>query len=132
MRHPEHAWIVEGHYPPAVLRALIARMHTAAGVSYHFLLFALDAGLPALALTRNAYYAAKHQGLIDLYTPALATVPWTEHTTAALTTALLNLLDHPESLRHTLHRQNQQIAARAEQGMQHLHHHLIQQSKEKP
>jgi colanic acid/amylovoran biosynthesis protein len=128
MRHPDHAWIVEGHYPPAVLRALIARMQAAAGVSYHFLLFALDAGRPALALTRNTYYAAKHQGLLDLYAPALATAPWTETATDALTTALLALLDQPESLRHTLHRQNQQIANRAEQGMQHLHH-LVQQSK---
>lgn len=124
MRHADRTTLIEGRFPPDVLCGLAGRFDAVAGVSYHFLLFALDAAVPGLALTRNPYYAAKHEGLARLYTPGLSTVGWREDGTGELTAALLELLDHQEERRSALRAAVPRINEAAEAGWAEVLRHI--------
>jgi polysaccharide pyruvyl transferase WcaK-like protein len=50
-----------------VLRSLAARAAVGLGISYHFLLFCLSAGVPAFGFWQNAYYRSKIEGVMRLY-----------------------------------------------------------------
>jgi polysaccharide pyruvyl transferase WcaK-like protein len=67
MAEARHSTIIEDEYPADMIRGLIGRMDIAVAASYHFLLFAMSSGVPAVALTRNDYYLSKHRGLLSLY-----------------------------------------------------------------
>jgi polysaccharide pyruvyl transferase WcaK-like protein len=67
MASPASATVLTAEYPATLLRAMVGRMHLCIGTSYHFLLFALSDGGPALGLYKNAYYRQKQLGLYSLY-----------------------------------------------------------------
>ena len=56
MANQASASVLTAEHPAARLRAIVGRMHLCIGTSYHFLLFALSEGVPALGLYKNAYY----------------------------------------------------------------------------
>lgn len=59
--------VVEQEMEAQELRALIGSADFAVGVSYHFLLFCLSSGVPAIGLHANPYYELKTLGLFRLY-----------------------------------------------------------------
>lgn len=59
--------LVEEELEAQELRALIGSVDFAVGVSYHFLLFCLSSGVPAIGLHANPYYELKTLGLFRLY-----------------------------------------------------------------
>jgi polysaccharide pyruvyl transferase WcaK-like protein len=59
--------VLEEPLDAPVLRGLAARATLGIGISYHFLLFCLAAGVPAFGLWQNPYYRAKIEGLMSLY-----------------------------------------------------------------
>jgi polysaccharide pyruvyl transferase WcaK-like protein len=61
------ARLVEENWDAEQTRHLIGKTDLALGISYHFLLFALSAGTPALGLSQNPYYRQKLSGLFRLY-----------------------------------------------------------------
>lgn len=63
----EHLLAPEDPFDAPVLRALAARATIGVGISYHFLLFCLSAGVPAFGLWQNPYYRAKIDGLMALH-----------------------------------------------------------------
>jgi polysaccharide pyruvyl transferase WcaK-like protein len=67
MKHATRATVLRTRHDAARLRGIVARMTALAGASYHALLFALAAQVPVVALTKNAYYAAKHEGLLERF-----------------------------------------------------------------
>lgn len=60
---------------PRVLRAHLAGCNRAVGLAYHFLLFALMSGIPAIATYDNEYYRAKFAGLAQLFGQPDALIP---------------------------------------------------------
>lgn len=64
MKHADRTTVVRARHDAATLRGIASRCTALAGTSYHALLFSLGADVPSLALTKNAYYAAKHEGLL--------------------------------------------------------------------
>ena len=67
MQSPENATVVDQELDAAGIRRLCASMDYGIGISYHFLLFSLSAGVPSLLLFQNAYYKQKLEGLGRLY-----------------------------------------------------------------
>lgn len=59
--------LVEKYWDAEQTRHLIGETDLALGISYHFLLFALSSGTPALGLCQNPYYKQKLSGLFRLY-----------------------------------------------------------------
>lgn len=52
---------------PRELRAALAACDRAVGTAYHFILFALLAGIPSVAVFHDQYYRAKFEGLATLF-----------------------------------------------------------------
>ncbi|MFM7182680.1 MAG: polysaccharide pyruvyl transferase family protein [Verrucomicrobiales bacterium] len=77
---------VEESVDARVLLALAARAAVGVGISYHFLLFCLHAGVPAFGLWQNPYYKAKIEGLMALYQ-----CPQHAHALAEISPAMLSL-----------------------------------------
>jgi polysaccharide pyruvyl transferase WcaK-like protein len=64
MQHAYRAIVLQRMYDPVMTKGFIAEADLAIGMSYHFLMFALTAGTPAVGLFKGPYYARKLQGLM--------------------------------------------------------------------
>ncbi len=67
MAAKNRATVIERELDAAGIRKHCAAMDFGIGISYHFLLFSLSAGVPSLLLFQNAYYRQKLEGLGRLY-----------------------------------------------------------------
>jgi polysaccharide pyruvyl transferase WcaK-like protein len=73
MARRDRCQVVESAPSPPVARALTAGARACVGLSYHFCLFALSGGVPAIMPYRGAYYVGKIEGLADAFgVPELA------------------------------------------------------------
>lgn len=102
--------IVQNERSAAELRALISRMYICVGISYHFLLFALSANVPAVGLFRNNYYRQKQTGLLDLFDQHENCIDVTGASVDDLTEKLDHLIDERSNLSLKLERANSQLA----------------------
>lgn len=129
MKQTRHVTNVTKVAETAVLRGLMGRMSIAIGTSYHFLLFALSQNVPTLALTKNAYYRTKHDGLMNLYNQSA----WRTDTSAAQGQILPRLMEklwcNQDSIRHQLITHAPQLATREKNTRDTLHRFLINPSR---
>ncbi|HMO03354.1 MAG TPA: polysaccharide pyruvyl transferase family protein [Kiritimatiellia bacterium] len=97
MQHAVHTTVLRARYDAATLRGIASRFTALAGASYHALLFALAAGVPVIALTKNSYYAAKHEGLLHWFGCRGAQVLMASPDAAHLAAALIDLVMNREA-----------------------------------
>ena len=67
MENKQYAVTFTDDLSPGRIRDLIAQMDVAVGISYHFNVFALTNGVPAIGLYENEYYKNKLLGLYAIY-----------------------------------------------------------------
>lgn len=67
MTHRHDAACVEEELDDGALKGLIGLMDVGVGVRYHFMVFALCRGVPALGMASGEYQRTKLRGLADLY-----------------------------------------------------------------
>ena len=121
---PGRIHLIREEYDAAQLRSLIARMDVCVGISYHFLMFALSAGVPAAGLFQNSYYRQKVEGLFDLYDLPQYALNFSGEAAAKNCTTLLealgNLLDRKDELRECLRARQESIDLDCQQSRQRL------------
>jgi polysaccharide pyruvyl transferase WcaK-like protein len=67
MQHAEVRRIDSAHLTPGLVRGLLGKAFGAIGVSYHFCIFALSQGVPAVSLYEGDYYSQKARGICGLW-----------------------------------------------------------------
>jgi colanic acid/amylovoran biosynthesis protein len=109
MANPATAIVLTAEYPAVSLRAIIGRMHLCIGTSYHFLLFALAEGVPALGLYKNAYYRQKQLGLFSLYRLDRYSVDMLSAGPDQIEALAAELLARRQDVAETLRRRNDEL-----------------------
>lgn len=109
MANPTSATVLTAEYPAALLRAMVGRMHLCIGTSYHFLLFALSEGVPALGLYKNTYYRHKQLGLYSLYGLERYSVDMLAAATGAIEALAAELLARRHDVAEAVRRRNDQL-----------------------
>jgi len=112
MKQTSHMTNLSSVIDASELRGLIGHMSIAIGTSYHFLLFALSQHVPSLALTKNPYYRAKHEGLMTLYGLPNRRFDLTTTSSESLSHILDQLWRDQETIRHQLIATCDQLATR--------------------
>ena len=84
------------------LRALAERADLAIGISYHFLVFSLTAGIPAFGLWQNPYYQTKTTGLMTLHGLPDHAIEMETCDPLLLAARALAVLDAPATVREPL------------------------------
>jgi len=97
MKRPDRVSGLKLRYDAETLRGIAGRTTAFVGSSYHALLFALGAGIPVLALTKNSYYAAKHRGLLEWFGCTEARVDMASIDAATLADRFLQLVRDRDS-----------------------------------
>lgn len=92
MKHPDRVSRLQFRHHAGTLRGIAGRMTAFVGASYHALLFALSAGVPVLALTKNPYYAAKQRGLLEWFGCPEARIDMTSIDVGTLADRLIELV----------------------------------------
>jgi polysaccharide pyruvyl transferase WcaK-like protein len=113
MRHANRATVITRPHAPAVLRGLVAKMDIAVGASYHFLLFALDAAIPCVALGANSYFRAKHAGLREVYGAGLRTTNWSRDDGGKLARIITETIEARDRIREELQKNVSEPKSRA-------------------
>lgn len=63
-----HVFIMEGDEPdPALYKGILGKALGSVGVSYHFCIFSLSQGVPAICIYDGEYYAHKARGLCNFW-----------------------------------------------------------------
>jgi polysaccharide pyruvyl transferase WcaK-like protein len=75
MRHPSCLSIVHDKHSDRVLKGLIGQADLAIGVRYHFVVFAVTMGVPAIGLFYDTYYEYKQRGILQMMGLSAAACP---------------------------------------------------------
>jgi polysaccharide pyruvyl transferase WcaK-like protein len=67
MKHRDRCFIIDITPTPQEAKSVVAGARAGVGLSYHFGVFALSSGVPALLLYRGGYYTSKMNGLADCF-----------------------------------------------------------------
>jgi polysaccharide pyruvyl transferase WcaK-like protein len=98
----ERFFLPEDELEAPALRALAERADLAIGISYHFLVFSLTAGIPAFGLWQNPYYQTKTTGLMALHGLPDHAIELEKADPVALADRALAVLETPASVRDPL------------------------------
>jgi len=75
MRHPSCLSIIHDMHSDRVLKGLIGQADLAIGVRYHFVVFAVTMGVPAVGLFYDTYYEYKQRGILEMMGLSAAACP---------------------------------------------------------
>lgn len=106
MRHSERATVINGEYPPSMIKGILAQTKIAIGTSYHFLLFALSQNIPVVALYQNPYYRQKLEGLCSMYGQEHRCLSLEGISTDALRKSVQAILDQRDLISNELSERN--------------------------
>lgn len=124
MANQDRVTLVEEELAAAELRGLTVRLHIAAGISYHFLLFCLASGVPALGIWQNPYYEQKQGGLYSLFDQEDLAIPLASLDAPSLASRLASLLQNQAALSSALAAAGQRSATAAQATRLRLRQHL--------
>jgi polysaccharide pyruvyl transferase WcaK-like protein len=99
MRHWASAAVIHQEYDAASCKALLGCCRMFLGTTYHPCLFALTAGVPAVALYEGVYYRDKMQGAFDFYGLGHCAMEYAQATPEAVEQVFAALLADPEEFR---------------------------------
>lgn len=78
MQHRKRFYIAGEIYTDRILKGLIGQADLAIGVRYHFVVFAVTMGTPAIGFYYDMYYQYKHSGILEMMGLASAVCPATK------------------------------------------------------
>ena len=66
MINKDRAFILSQEYDDKEIKGVIGQLDLAIGFRYHFIVFAVTSGVPAIGIYLDDYYATKINGILDL------------------------------------------------------------------
>jgi len=112
LHNPDHMHILPADMAnPRTVKAIQEQVDIAVGSTYHVLLFALSAGVPALSIFFSDYYRQKLGGLMEQYHLPEGVIHGEKLTSETLTTEVLRMLKNKEALHQKLQIRNAELNA---------------------
>lgn len=134
MKHRDRALCLPLVTDPHLAKGIIGRMDLALGVSYHFLIFAMSMGVPAIGLFLDEYYRIKTCGACEVFgCPEWAIPVRAREDIVRIVEQVTECLEHRDSLSQHLQAMTDRLSerslvaiCRAKDMMVHEYPHLVE------
>ena len=102
MINKDRAFILSQEYDDKEIKGVIGQLDLAIGFRYHFIVFAVTSGVPAIGIYLDDYYATKINGILDLVNQRENGINIQEATFKRITRQIEAVFSNREQIAHSL------------------------------
>lgn len=113
MRNKDRAFIISQQYDEKVIKDIVGQMDLAIGFRYHFNIFAVTSGVPAIGIYLDNYYSIKIKGLFDLIDQPKNAINIEEATLDKVMEMVREIFSNKEQISNSLRKQTEVLKNRS-------------------